>query len=138
MSYWRIVDWSSIVHLSIKSSLIDHPVIDESIRSSMLPRGRIDDVPVVLHAHDSPPLRHGFIPTFAELLQLVGTVIGVFARRVVMVNEHRETRSASGRCPLEHLQIAVGIAKGRNRTAADAALNADRLTFLVVDQIDLR
>ena len=38
----------------------------------------------------------------------------------------------------EHLQVAVGVAEGEDRPAADEAVDADRLAGAVVDELDLR
>ena len=47
-------------------------------------------------------------------------------------------RVAAGGRPLEHLEVAVGVAEGDDRAAADELLDADRLAGLVVDEVDLR
>ena len=38
-----------------------------------------------------------------------------------------EARAAAGRGPLQHLQVAVRIAEGEDRAAADEAVDADGL-----------
>ena len=40
--------------------------------------------------------------------------------------------------PLQHLQVAVGIAEGEDRPAPDEAIDADGLARAVVDEFDLR
>ena len=68
--------------------------------------------------------------------QLVGAVVRKLARPIVVVHEEGEACSRAGRGPLQHLQVAVRVAKGGNGPPANAALDADRLTFLVVHQVD--
>ena len=36
-----------------------------------------------------------------------------------------------------YLEIAIGVTKGRNRSATNVVLNADRLAFLVIDKNQL-
>src|SRR5580658_2532505 len=55
-----------------------------------------------------------------------------------MVDEPHEARAAASRSPLQHLQVAVGIAEGEYRPAADEALDAHGLARPIVDEIDLR
>ena len=51
---------------------------------------------------------------------------------------HRaETRAAPGGRPLEHLQVAVGVAESSDRAPADVRVDADRLACLVIDEVDL-
>lgn len=49
-----------------------------------------------------------------------------------------ETCAGAGRRPLQHLQVAVGVAERIDGATADVALNADGFAFLVVYEIDLR
>src|SRR3954465_2913452 len=60
------------------------------------------------------------------------------ALRVGMMDEHPERWSTAHRRPLEHLEIAVGIAERRDGTAANLLIDADWLTGLVVVEVDLR
>ena len=53
------------------------------------------------------------------------------------MNDEGESRARAGRRVLEHLQVAVGIAKGCDWASADVLLNADRFAHLVVDEVDL-
>ncbi len=97
-----------------------------------------DHLPIFLHAHDCPALGDGFVPSDVELLQFVCAVVRELARGIVVMHEEREARAGAGRRPLEHLEIAVGVAECGNRAPPDSRLDADGLPFLVVDQIDLR
>src|SRR5262245_42322476 len=91
--------------------------------------------PVVLHADDRPALGQRLVPALAERLQLVGAIVCVLARRIVVMNEEREAWTTAVPRPLQHLQVAIGVAERGNRPTADPALNADRLAFFVVDEI---
>ena len=48
-------------------------------------------LPVVLHAHDDPALRHRLVPTLVEMLELVCPVVRKLPFRVVVMNEEGET-----------------------------------------------
>src|SRR5262245_63116272 len=54
------------------------------------------------------------------------------------MHDEREALPRPRRGVLEHLQVAVGIAEGGERPAADDLLDVDRLAFLVVDEVDAR
>src|SRR4051812_9626109 len=45
---------------------------------------------------------------------------------------------ACHRCPLQHLQIAIRIAEGRERVLPDLFIDGDRLAGTVVDEVHLR
>jgi hypothetical protein len=55
-----------------------------------------------------------------------------------VVNVETEARARTGRCPLEHLQVAVGIAERGDGPPANGCLDADRLSGAIIDEIDLR
>ncbi len=55
-----------------------------------------------------------------------------------MVHQHAQVRVAVQRGPLEHLQIAVGVAESRDRFAADVFFDADGLFTLIGNDVDLR
>ena len=54
-------------------------------------------------------------------------VVGPLALGVGVVDERPKRAPAAGGRPLEHLQVAVGVAEGGDRAAADVLLDADRL-----------
>ena len=54
-----------------------------------------------------------------------------------MVDVEAEARTGTCGSPLQHFQVAIGIAKRRDGPAADEAGDANRLARLVVDEIDL-
>jgi hypothetical protein len=64
-------------------------------------------------------------------------VVGPLALGVGVVHDAHEARAAAGRGPLEHLLIAIGVAEGEDRAAADEAVDADGLAGAVVDELDL-
>lgn len=51
--------------------------------------------------------------------------------------KHKAFARTRGR-PLQHLQIAVGVAESRYRPATDMPVDTDRLALLVIDEIDFR
>ena len=66
-------------------------------------------------------------------------IVGPLALGVGVVDEQRRRRGplpAAVHC--EHLQVAVGVAEGRDRPAADEVLDPDGLAVLVVDEVDAR
>src|SRR5262245_6455741 len=113
------------------------PTAIAPVDPASVPRGRVDNLPVVLHANDCPAVLERFVPADVELLHLVLAVVSVLARAIVMVHEEREARARAGHGPLQHLQLAVRFAEGSDRPPADAALDADRFALLVVHQVDL-
>jgi len=46
------------------------------------------------------------------------------------VDDEDEACARSSHCPLDHLLIAIGIPKCRNRSAANESFNTDRLALL--------
>ena len=84
------------------------------------------------------PLRVRFVEALVELADVRLAVVGPFALGVGVVDEEAEARAAAGGGPLQHLQVAVGVAEGGDRPAADVLVDADGLAGLVVDEVDLR
>ena len=64
-------------------------------------------------------------------------IVGVFAFGVGVMDDQAEARAAAHRGPLQHFEIAVGVAERGDRAAADVLVDADRLAGLVVDEVDL-
>src|SRR5215470_12527277 len=89
---------------------------------------RKDSLPIGFHADDNPVPRLGLVPGAVELADIRLAVVGELALGVVVVHEEHEARARAGRGELQHLQIAVRIAEGRDRPAADAAVDAHRLS----------
>src|SRR5690606_25200353 len=65
-------------------------------------------------------------------------VVGVFADGVGVVDDQAEAGAVAGGGPLEHLEVAVGVAEGEDGTLADEALDADGLAGFVVHEVRLR
>ena len=51
-----------------------------------------------------------------------------------MAHKEAEARTAAGGSPLEHLQVAVGIAERGDRPAANVGFNGDWLGLLVIKE----
>ena len=73
------------------------------------------------------PLRLRLVERLVELADVRLAVVGPLALGVGVVDEEAEARAAAGGGPLQHLQVAVGVAEGGDRAAADVRLDADRL-----------
>ena len=94
-------------------------------------------LPVALHVHDDPAAPGRPSESARELTDVGRAVVGPFPLGVGVMDDEAE-REPGRRCrPLEHLEVAVGVAECRDRTPADDLMNADRLPGLVVDEIDL-
>ena len=78
------------------------------------------------------------VQRLVEAAEVRVAVVGVFAFGVGVVDDQPEAHAAGHRGPLQHFEVAVGIAEGRDRAAADMFIDADRLAGLVVDEVDLR
>src|SRR4051812_18861137 len=99
---------------------------------------RKNGLPVVLHAQDCPTFRRSFIKPFVERADVRLAVVGELARGVVVMDVETEARPGTCGSPLQHLQIAIGITKGGDGSAANVGLNTNRFTILVVDEINRR
>src|ERR1700754_2925122 len=95
-------------------------------------------LPVLLHVDEGPAFRPGLVPCLVELSDLRWPVVGVFARGVRVVHDAGKARARACRGPLQHLQIAVGVAESEDRAAADEAVDAYRLAGPVIDELDFR
>src|SRR5215203_5273059 len=87
-------------------------------------------IPIVLHAYDGPAFRLGLVERFVEVADRRLAIIGKLAFGVGVMYQAHKTRAVASRRPLQHLQIAVGIAEGEDRTTANMHLDADRLAGL--------
>ena len=83
------------------------------------------------------PFALRLIERLVELADLRLPVVGVFALGIGVMDDAGEARAGPCRRPLQHLQIAVGIAEREDRPPADEAVDADRLARPVVDELDL-
>src|SRR5690349_25096802 len=52
------------------------------------------------------------------------------------MDDQPETRARPRRGPLEHLEVAVGVAERGDGPPADHLVNADRFTGVVIDEVD--
>src|ERR1700735_993235 len=68
-------------------------------------------LPILLHVDDGPTLYHRLVERLIELADFGIPIVGVFARRIGMVDEAGEAQPLSRHGPLQHLKIAVGIAE---------------------------
>lgn len=64
-------------------------------------------------------------------------VVGPFAHGIGVMNDEGKTRTCATSGPLQHLEVAVRIAKGRNGAAADMMIDPDWLAGFVVDEVQL-
>src|SRR6478735_3605501 len=74
----------------------------------------VDRLPVVLHIDDQPAPRRSFVQGLVELSDMGLAIIGIFPLGVGVVNDEREARAGVEGRPLQHLQIAVGVAGGED------------------------
>src|SRR6266498_1720754 len=91
--------------------------------------------PIVLHADYDPAFGQCFVPCFVESSDIRLAVVSPFAFSVVVVDDEDEACARSSHCPLEHLLIAIGIPKCRNRSAANESFNTDRLALFVINEL---
>src|SRR4051794_7522210 len=54
------------------------------------------------------------------------------------MNDEAQARAATHRRPLQHFEVAVGIAERSDRAPPDVLIDADRLAGFVIDEMDLR
>ena len=91
---------------------------------------RVDYLPVVLHVYDSPLVALHFLERFVKFPNVRLTVIGPLAVGIGVMDEQAEARALAGGRPLQHLQVAVGVAERGDRAAADVLVDADGLALL--------
>ena len=65
-------------------------------------------------------------------------IICVFAFCIGVVNDNAKAYASAHGRPLQHFEVAIRVAESGDRTAADVLVDADRLTSLVIDEVDLR
>src|SRR5207245_233841 len=89
--------------------------------------------PVVLHVHHSPFVHGCGVQSDVEMTKMRLSVVSILAFGVGVMDDQPKPRAAGAeRGPLQHLKIAVGIAEGGDRTAADVLVDPDGLACLVV------
>src|SRR5262249_47201958 len=93
--------------------------------------------PVVLYADYDPAVLLGLIEqllgecAYSCVGKALGWPIGIFARRIIVEDEHFEPRTVTGPGVFQHLLIAGRVAKRGNRTTPDHQVNALRLTGVI-------
>ncbi len=97
----------------------------------------VDRPPVVVHVDDGPSPFGGLIERPVEPADVRLAVVRPLAVGVGVVDDEPEPSSRPGGGPLQHLEIAVGIAESRDGSAADELVNTDGLAGLVVDEVEL-
>jgi len=103
-----------------------------------------DTLPVVLHADDHPAVLLGLVvQSLGECADLgvrqsLGRSVRIFARRIVVEDEHFEPRAFTGPGVFEHLLVACGVAKRGDRPTPDHEVNALGLAGVVVVEEQLR
>ena len=97
-----------------------------------------DFFPVFLHVYNRPSLFMSLIQPLVEFANVGLAIVGPLAFGIRVMNVKTEPGSFAGSRPLEHLQVAVRVPKRRDGTAANVLINGDRLTLLVINEIDLR
>src|SRR4051794_27800880 len=93
-------------------------------------------LPVAFHVRDGPAIEHSGIERLVEFADMGVAVISVFALGVGVVHQKAEAHSAAARRPLQHFEVAVGIAERGDWTLADMGVNPDGLSGSVIDEID--
>ena len=96
---------------------------------------REDPPPVFPHVRDCPATLVGFGECDFEASHRRDAVV-VLARGVGMVDEHHQPTPGTGGSPLQHLQVAVGVAKGGDRPLTDKLLDGGRLALFVVKEVE--
>src|ERR1022692_2965653 len=94
-------------------------------------------LPVVLHADHVPAaalgLRHEGLGKNTHC-----GVRGIFAYSVIVMHQHHESRTPTVLGVLEHVLIAVTVAKSHDRPTPDSLMDLDGFSALVIDPQQLR
>ncbi|KAG0735899.1 hypothetical protein G6F24_018557 [Rhizopus arrhizus] len=69
--------------------------------------------PLRLHVNNRPSAALGFIQRAVQSSDAGIPVIGPLALRVGVVDDARKALASAGGRPLQHLQVAVGVAEGQ-------------------------
>src|SRR4030095_11504913 len=97
----------------------------------------VDLLPVALHVYDGPALRVRLVERLVEPADRGLAIVRPLPRCVGVADQPHESGTVAGG-PLQHLLVAVGVAEREDRPAPDEAMDADRLSGLVVDMNHLR
>src|SRR4051812_44726628 len=93
--------------------------------------------PILFHVYNSPAFCLPFVERFVKGADVRLAVVGPLAVGIGVMHDAHEARTIARGGPLQHLQIAVGVAEGKDGTPADMLLDTGWLAGLVVDEIDL-
>lgn len=91
--------------------------------------------PIIPHVNDGPSAPRPFVEAMIELADMGVTIVGPLAVVIGMVHDKAKTQTRAGSCPLQHFEIAVGIAACHDRSAANMLVDTDRLAGLIVDEV---
>ena len=84
------------------------------------------------------PFGGGFVEGLVELADGRFAVVGILALGVGVVDdEHQACAGTRGR-PLQHLLVAVGVAKCSDGATADVLIDADGFAGTIVDEVQVR
>lgn len=75
----------------------------------------IDHFPILFHVDHGPTARRGLIERFVEFADGRFAVVGPLALRVGVMDKQTETRPLANRRVLQHLQVTIGVASGKDR-----------------------
>src|SRR5260370_18638482 len=94
---------------------------------------REDAFPIVLHVDNGPSIQRCGVQGLVEAPERRVPIVRVFALHVGMMDDQAEAGATRHRCPLQHFDIAVGIAESGDRGAAAILTSTYRRPGLAVD-----
>src|SRR5277367_571686 len=97
-----------------------------------------DGFPVIPHIHYRPSMLSGLVESLVELTDRRFAIISPFTLCVSVMDVKTESRTCSGKSPLQHLQVAVGVPECSDGAAADKLVDAYRLADIVVHKLNFR
>src|SRR5688572_19816962 len=77
----------------------------------------IDALPVALHVDHEPALGSSRSQRLIQLADARAAVVSPFASGVGVMHQPQQAGAAPSRRPLEHLQVAIGVAEREQRAA---------------------
>jgi len=98
---------------------------------------RKDYFPILLHIDHCPSIYRSSVQRYIETAEVRLFVVSIFALGIGVMNDRTEAYAAADGCPLQHLEIAVGISERGNRVTANAFVDSNRFARLVIDKIDV-
>ncbi|MEE4604991.1 MAG: hypothetical protein V2J65_27180, partial [Desulfobacteraceae bacterium] len=91
--------------------------------------------PIIPHVNDGPSTTRTFVEAMIELADMRVTIISPLAFIIGVVHEEAKPQTCTGSCPFQHFKITVGIAACHDRLATNVLVDTDRLTCLIIDEI---